>query len=111
MLVEFESAVQSAKSGPELLAKVGSRAGRLAAFEMPSEAGPFMEAVATGDAAGGIALGQARDLVTAFMRLSTYDRSASAASSAADKPTPPSAAGKPTPAPTANADLFPDDRA
>lgn len=71
-LVEFESAVQSAKSGPELLAKVGSRAGRLGGVEMPVEAGPFMEAVASGD----VELDRARDLVTAFMRLSTYDRSA-----------------------------------
>ena len=70
-LVEFESAVQSAKSGPELLAKVGSRAGRLAGYEIPSEAGPFMEAVAS----KGVPLEQARDLVTAFMRLSTYERS------------------------------------
>lgn len=67
-LVEFESAVQSAKSGPELLAKVGSRAGRLAGYEMPPEAADFMEAVA----AETIPLAQARDLVTAFMRLGTW---------------------------------------
>ena len=70
-LVEFESAVQSAKSGPELLAKVGSRAGRLAGYEMPPEAAEFMEAVASwGDDQQKLAL--ARDLVTAFMRLGTW---------------------------------------
>lgn len=69
-LVEFESAVQSAKNGPELLAKVGSRAGRLSGYEIPSDAGLFMEAVAS----GALPIEQARDLVTAFMRLSTYVR-------------------------------------
>lgn len=68
VLVEFESAVQSAKNGPELLAKVGSRAGRLAGYEMPPEAADFMEAVASGT----IPITQARDLVTAFMRLGTW---------------------------------------
>ena len=70
-LVEFESAVQSAKSGPELLAKVGSRAGRLAGYEIPPEATEFMEAVASwGNDREKLAL--ARDLVTAFMRLGTW---------------------------------------
>ncbi len=85
-LVEFESAVQSAKNGPELLAKVGSRAGRLTGFDLPPEAGAFMEAVA----AETIALGDAQNLVTAFMRLGTWTPkserggAADAASSAAD---------------------------
>lgn len=103
VLVEFESAVQSAKSGPELLAKVGSRAGRLGGFEMPPEAGPFMEAVAS----GAVGRDQARDLITAFMRLGTWT------------PKPDAAAGPPTPTPATAAptalpagpqdDLFPDD--
>ena len=80
-LVEFESAVQSAKSGPELLAKVGSRAGRLAGYEIPPEAGPFMEAVAS----EGVPLEQARDLVTAFIRLSTYERSETPPAGDADR--------------------------
>ena len=67
-LVEFESAVQSAKSGPELLAKVGSRAGRLTGFDLPPESAPFMEAVASES----ITIDDARSLVTAFMRLSTW---------------------------------------
>ena len=100
-LVEFESAVQSAKTGPEMLAKVGSRAGRLAAFEMPAEAGLFMEAVASGE----VGLEPARDLVTAFMRLSTYDRS-TASGSETDAPAAPDA---PPPAEPQN-DLFPDAR-
>lgn len=103
-LVEFESAVQSAKSGPELLAKVGSRAGRLASYEMPSEAGAFMEAVASGD----VDLEQARDLVTAFMRLSTYERNTDT-TGGADGETAVATSAKPTA--SSQDDLFPDDRA
>ena len=107
-LVEFESAVQSAKSGPEMLAKVGSRAGRLAAFEMPAEAGPFMEAVASGT----VGLDAARDLVTAFMRLSTYDRSVSPAASGPEPGDTPAASDTTPPASPASRpnDLFPDAR-
>ena len=106
-MVEFESAVQSAKSGPELLAKVGSRAGRLGGYEMPPEAADFMEAVARGGE-DGVALEQARDLVTAFMRLGTWtpkaDRQpAPAGAPAPSDPLPPA----PTPAGPA-ADLFTD---
>lgn len=96
-LVEFESAVQSAKSGPELLAKVGSRAGRLTGFDLPPEAAPFMEAVASDD----IDLDDARSLVTAFMRLSTY-KPKEEASSNTDGSDP-----EPT---RPQVDLFPDDR-
>ena len=114
VLVEFESAVQSAKSGAELLAKVGSRAGRLAGYEMPPEAAPFMEAVAVGDGEGGIPIGQARDLVTAFMRLGTWTTKrdpgddsageASNSSSNADAPAESSAS------PGDQSHLFPGDR-
>lgn len=92
-LVEFESAVQSAKSGPELLAKVGSRAGRLAGYEMPPEAAGFMEAVA----AETIPLDQARDLVTAFMRLGTWAPKGVQAAPSGDEHTasPPTDAGPP----------------
>lgn len=70
-LIDFESAVHSAKSGPEMLAKVGSRAGRLTGFDLPPEAGLFMETVASwGKDQEKLAI--ARDLVTAFMRLSTW---------------------------------------
>ena len=103
-LVEFESAVQSAKSGPELLAKVGSRAGRLASYEMPSEAGAFMEAVASGD----VDLEQARDLVTAFMRLSTYERNTNTANGA-DGETADATSAEPTA--SSQDDLSPLDRA
>ncbi|HLA63583.1 MAG TPA: hypothetical protein VK610_04100 [Rhodothermales bacterium] len=70
MLVEFESAIQSARSGPELLAKVGSRVGRLTGFDFPAEAREFMEAVAAG-APGGLSLADAQDLTMAFLRLSS----------------------------------------
>ena len=104
VLVEFESAVQSAKSGPEMLAKVGSRAGRLAGFEMPPDAGLFMEHVAS----GALGLGQARDLTTAFMRLGTWtpkpDASTPDAATPAPTRTPPVPAGP-------QDDLFPDDLA
>ncbi len=97
-LVEFESAVQSAKSGPELLAKVGSRAGRLAGYEMPPEAADFMEAVASES----IPLGQARDLVTAFMRLGTWKPKADRPQTNGDEGgDPPSPDEGPPPAPNA----------
>ena len=107
ILVVFESAVQSAKSGPELLAKVGSRAGRLAGFEMPPEAGDFMEAVASGE----IDREQARDLVTAFMRLGTWP---SKSAPAKDDSKPEATDDKPStvPEPTGpENDLSPDDLA
>lgn len=100
VLVEFESAVQSAKNGPELLAKVGSRAGRLAGYEMPPEAADFMEAVASGL----IPIAQARDLVTAFMRLGTWTPKADR-STASDKgnalESPPDGGPPPVPTPSA----------
>lgn len=108
-LVEFESAVQSAKSGPELLAKVGSRAGRLAGFDIPAEAASFMEAVASGT----VDLQQARDLVTAFMRLSTYSRRSGSdhgpETTSADEPLADMTAEDDAPA-DSQAHLFPDDR-
>ena len=110
VLVEFESAVQSAKSGPEMLAKVGSRAGRLAGFEMPSEAGDFMEAVASGT----IDREQARDLVTAFMRLSTWAPASSPATDAETEDEPETTDDETPTAPAPNGpenDLFPDDLA
>lgn len=71
ILAEFESAVQSAKNGPQLLAKVGSRVGRLGNVHMPPEAMRFMDAVASGPGEDGLPIEVARDLVTAYMRLDT----------------------------------------
>ena len=99
-----ESAVQSAKSGPELLAKVDSRAGRLASYEMPSEAGAFMEAVASGS----VDIERARDLVTAFMRLSTYERNANPTDGTDGEADD---AQTPEPAASSQDDLSPFDRA
>lgn len=79
VLVELESNARGAKSGHALLAQLGTVAGRLTRGEIRTEAGPFMEAVARGEADGGIGLDEAKNLVIAFMRL----RSAPAESLAA----------------------------
>ena len=98
LLVEFESAVQSAKSGPELLAKVGSRAGRLAGFEMPPEASEFMDAVASWNK-DPEKLALARDLVTAFMRIRKEKRSRALPTASVDS----------APTATPSTDPLPDD--
>lgn len=71
VLVELESNARGAKTGHDLLAQLGTVTGRLTRREVYAEAGPFMEAVALGAADGGIGLEKAKNLVIAFMRLST----------------------------------------
>ena len=68
VLTQFESTIGSAKSSAALLSQLGTIAGRLTHREIKPEAGEFMEAVLTGD----ISLEQAKNLITAFMRLSTF---------------------------------------
>ena len=81
---------------------------------MPPEAADFMEAVAAGGP-DGIALDQARDLVTAFMRLGTWTpRSSTTTSAKTDKDAATKTASASAPKPKEPAgsqdDLFPDDR-
>lgn len=74
-LTQFESAIGSAKSGPDLISRLSIMAGRITKQEIKPEAIPFMEAVALGEEAGGIDREKAKQLITAFMRVSTYDGS------------------------------------
>ncbi|MCA0270323.1 MAG: hypothetical protein LCH53_14055 [Bacteroidetes bacterium] len=69
-LVTFESFVRSAKTGPALLASVGREVGRFSKRDLPTEAAPFMEAVARGD----VPVSVAQDLMMAFMRVSTFQK-------------------------------------
>ena len=68
ILTQFESTVGSAKSSAALLSQLGTIAGRLTHREIKPEAGEFMEAVLTGD----VSIDDAKNLITAFMRLSTF---------------------------------------
>ena len=68
ILTQFESTIGSAKSSPALLSQLGTIAGRLTHREISPEAGDFMEAVLTGD----VPMDDAKNLITAFMRLSTF---------------------------------------
>lgn len=68
ILTQFESTVGSAKSSAALLSQLGTIAGRLTHREIKPEAGEFMEAVLTGD----VSINDAKNLITAFMRLSTF---------------------------------------
>ncbi|AUD02100.1 hypothetical protein [Spirosoma pollinicola] len=75
ILTQFESTVGSAKSSAALLSQLGTIAGRLTHREIKPEAGEFMEAVLTGD----ISIDDAKNLITAFMRLSTFKAATSEA--------------------------------
>jgi hypothetical protein len=74
-LTQFESTIGSAKTGPDLISRLSTIAGRITKQEIKPEAIPFMEAVALGKDAGGIDTDTAKQLITAFMRVSTYDSS------------------------------------
>jgi hypothetical protein len=69
VLVEFESAIMSATSPEEMLARISVRAGRLLQGDVPGEAEPFFTATAT----EGIAFTQAQHLIIAFLRLRAVD--------------------------------------
>lgn len=95
ILSQFEGTIRSAKSGTALLSQLSTIAGRITKREIDSRALPFMEAVALGEQEDGIALSTAQELITAFMRVSTYrpktdtqKDEAPIASSTADDPMP-----------------------
>lgn len=64
-LIEFESAVMSAKTSQDMLHRVSTRAGRLLGQDAPSKATRFMDATASGE----ISLKEAQHLLIAYMRL------------------------------------------
>ncbi len=69
VLLELESIVQSAKTGAELIARLNTQVGRLTMWDIPEDAQAFLIAV-TNDQ---ISLEDAKNLITAFMRLNTYE--------------------------------------
>jgi hypothetical protein len=69
-LIELESSALSAREPSSLLSQVITRAGRLSGTDAPVEAEEFMKATATGK----IDLDTAKDLIIAFLRLSTFSK-------------------------------------
>ncbi len=78
ILVQFESTILSAKTPTALLSQMGVIVGRLTGREIDSDAGLFMETVASWSKDE---LPLAQELVTAFMRLSSYRPKESASES------------------------------
>jgi len=74
-LTQFESTIGSSTTGTELISRLSTIAGRITKQEIRSGAIPFMEAVALGEEAGGISVETGKQLITAFMRVSSYDPS------------------------------------
>ena len=68
VLLQLESIIQSAKSGSELAARLNAQVGRLTMQDIDSAAQPFLIAVINDQ----ILLDDAQNLITAFMRLSTF---------------------------------------
>lgn len=81
VLIELESAMISARTPQAMLALLAGRTLRLMQSEAPQEAMPFITATATGK----IEPETARHLITAFMRVSAFQRRASQSDSAPDK--------------------------
>lgn len=67
-LLQLESIVDSAKNNRDLIARLNSQVGRFTMWDIPATAEPFLTAV-TNDQ---VEKQDAKDLVKAFMRLSTY---------------------------------------
>jgi len=67
-LLQLESIVDSAKNNRDLIARLNSQVGRFTMWDIPSNAEPFLTAV-TNDQ---VDRQDAKDLIKAFMRLSTY---------------------------------------
>ena len=68
VLLQLESIVQSAKVSTELIARLNSQAGRLTMQDIPADAEPFLMAVMNDK----INLEDAKNLITAFMRISPF---------------------------------------
>ena len=67
-LLQFESIISGAKTNQDLIARLNSQVGRFTVWDISVEAKPFLVAVANDE----IEHKDAKDLITAFMRLSTY---------------------------------------
>ncbi|WP_020599888.1 hypothetical protein [Spirosoma panaciterrae] len=81
ILVQFESTILSAKTPTALLSQMGIIIGRLTGREMDSEATLFMETAAGWPIEK---LSLAQELITAFMRLSSYRPKSDLSSGASD---------------------------
>ena len=68
-LLQFESIVGSAQNGAELMSRLNSQAGRITLYDPFSTVDLFVKEVVS----EGITFQDAQHLVTAFMRLSSYD--------------------------------------
>ena len=68
VLLQLESIIQSAQSGPELVARLNAQVGRLSMQDIDSASKAFLIAVTNEQ----IPLLDAQHLITAFMRLSTF---------------------------------------
>lgn len=84
VLLQLESIVQSAKTGPELIARLNAQVGRLTMQDIHPEAQSFLTAVANEQ----IQIEDARHLITAFMRLSTYQAETGSSSFEESEPMP-----------------------
>lgn len=89
ILTQFESTVRSAKSGAALLSQMSTIVGRLTQRDFPNETETFYRVVSLENAPGGISLDQAKELITAFMRLNLRPERAMADESVELSSTPP----------------------
>ena len=72
VLASLESNLRSARTGEQLLAQISTLAGRITDRDMDAAAEPLMRAILLKeDDADHLPLGRAKDLIVAFMRLST----------------------------------------
>ncbi len=85
ILVQFESTILSAKTPTALLSQMGIIVGRLTGREMDGKAGFFMETAAGWPDSQ---LSLAQELITAFMRLSSYRPKETPGSTAPGESTP-----------------------
>lgn len=69
ILLQLESIINSAENGFELVARLNSQVGRLTMQDVSNQSEIFLKEVAN----DGITIKDAQHLITAFMRLSTYD--------------------------------------
>ena len=70
ILIQFESAIMSAKTGDALVAFITTRAARLTGYDIDEGAKLFMSKVSCGE----LPLEQAKNLLIAFSRLKTVNR-------------------------------------
>lgn len=70
ILIQFESAIMSAKSGDALVAFITTRAARLTGYDIDEGAKLFMSKVSGGE----LSLEQAKNLLIAFSRLKTVNK-------------------------------------